>query len=325
MTANILHLILFLAILVIQPTSTSMYDVATFGDIFADVVIAGPEKNAYGQVETLADTYAVELGGSGPIFASQFTKLGGSVALLTIVGEDPLGDFTLNRLTEIGIDTSLVSRSQNRDTPLGLNISVKGDRSMMTVLGTLEEITPEIIPSGLLDNIRHWHIAGYFLLPGLLDFWPGFLRELKQKGITCSLDTNWAPGGNWEQVLEILPLVDLFFPNEEEAMAISGKSSYSEAGMALDALGPLIVMKRGEHGAAVFQDGDEWNATNEDHWQEKIEVLDTTGAGDSFDGGFLFEWLNGSELDLCLATGIKCGISNVGGIGGIQSQYSKTT
>ncbi len=298
------------------------FDVANIADIFADLVITGPEKPAFGQVETLADTYEVELGGSGPIFASQFAKLGGSIAVITVVGEDRMGDFVLERMKEVGIDTTFVRRSHRNKTPLGLNISVKGDRSMLTVLGTLREIEGGLVPDSLLDRVRHWHVAGFFLLPSLFGFWPGFLKTARKKGVTISLDTNWSPEGNWDRVLEILPLVDLFFPNEEEAMAITGTSDPSQAGMQLSEKVPAVVMKRGAMGASVFRGKEELQISNETVVESPVKVVDTTGAGDSFDAGFIFEWLNGGSSEACLKTAIRCGTSNVQGVGGLRSQYT---
>ncbi len=301
------------------------FDVANIADIFADVVIAGREKPSFGQVETLADSYEIELGGSGPIFASQFAKLGGKIALLTVVGDDLMGDFLIRRMNKMGIDTTFVRKSRQNKTPLGLNISIDGDRSLLTVLGTLNEISDKLIESELLNSIKHWHIAGYFLLPTLYDFWPGFLDRLKEMGITTSLDTNWAPLENWDQVKEILPKVDLFLPNEEEALAITGSTDYQAAAFELAKLTPVVVIKRGEMGASVFKEGREYKTTNREHWEGEIKVVDTTGAGDSFDGGFIFEWLKGASMEQCLRTAIRCGISNVGGIGGINSQYKPYT
>ena len=297
------------------------FDVVNVADIFADVVITGHEKPSFGQVETLAESYEIELGGSGPIFASQFAKLGGRVAVITVIGEDSMGDFIQHRMEEVGIDTSYVRRSRLNKTPLGLNISIDADRSMLTVLGTLNEITPELVEQVELERIRHWHIAGYFLLPSLFPFWPGFLKKLKAHGITCSLDTNWSPTGNWEQVLEILPLVDLFLPNEQEAMSITRTSHYQEAGKILAGQTGTVVVKRGGEGASVFSGSREFSTTIRDHWKEEIQVVDTTGAGDSFDGGFIYEWLREADPAQCLRTGVLCGTSNVQGVGGLQSQY----
>ncbi|MGW8317233.1 MAG: carbohydrate kinase family protein [Bacteroidales bacterium] len=297
------------------------YEVINIADISADLVITGPERNRFGQVETLADAYEIELGGSGPIFASQYAKLGGHVSVLTLIGNDILGDFLLNRMNQVGIDTSLVQRSERSKTPLGLNISVQGDRSMLTVLGTLEEIDRALVANIDLTEVMHWHIAGYFLLPFLIPMWPDFLHQLKKDGITISLDTNWSPEGNWNEVTGILPLIDIFLPNDQEAMAITQTEDYRMAGKQLSQIIPIVVIKRGKEGATVFTQGKEFNTTVSDHWKGEVQLVDTTGAGDSFDGGFLYEWLRGAPMEQCLKTGIHCGTSCVQGTGGIQSQY----
>jgi sugar/nucleoside kinase (ribokinase family) len=233
------------------------YDVMAVGDVFADVVIVGREKPEFGQVEKLADTYEIELGGSAPIFASQFAKLGGKTALLSVLGDDILGAFVEQRMRGIGIDTRHVTRSKTRKTPLGLNISIDGDRSMLTVLGSLLEISSTLASAEIVNQTRHWHIASYFLLEQLIGFWPSFLDGLKKRGITVSLDTNWAPAGNWRQVVELLPRVDVFLPNENEAMAITSQSDYRAAGMELARICRLVVVKRGADGASAFVDGKE--------------------------------------------------------------------
>ena len=308
-----------------QRTECSMmqYDVANIADIFADVVIMSNEMPALGQSETLAEGYTIELGGSGPIFSAQFTRLGGRIAMLGIIGKDHVGDFVNGRLTELGISTKYVQRSPHQKTPLGLNISIGGDRSMLTVLGSINEISPSIIDNALLNEVRHWHIASFFLLSTLIQFWPEFLKKLKRRKITCSLDTNWSPLGNWELVTEILPLVDVFLPNEVEAMHITGECDYRQAGIALSHIVPLVVIKRGEKGASTFVRGNETMLTVQDSWKGEIRVVDTTGAGDSFNGGFIFEWLKQSALEQCLRTAIQCGIRNVQHPGGISHLFTR--
>lgn len=297
------------------------YDIVNVADISADLVITGPEKPAFGQVETLAESYEVELGGSGPIFASQYAKLGGRIAVITVVGDDLLGDFVLRRMGEVGIDTRFIRSSDRNRTPLGLNISIRGDRSMLTVLGTLDEIIPELLDQFPVDLVRHWHIAGFFLLPNLIPYWPVFIPKLKKKGISVSLDTNWSPLENWDQVQEILPLIDLFLPNEQEAMAITGSGGFREAGRMLQKQCPTVVIKRGGEGATLFSKDGETDTTVEEHWKQPVRLVDTTGAGDSFDAGFIYEWLREAPPGQCLRTGIICGTSSVQGVGGISSQF----
>ena len=123
---------------------------------------------------------------------------------------------------------------------------------------------------------------------------PARLAALRAAGITTSLDTNWDPAGRWEGVEACLPHVDVLLPNAAEvielARAIGGDPSDAEdAAAQLAALGPRVVVKDGAEGAfAVSADGVARAAGL------TVDVVDTTGAGDSFDAGFLTAWLEGS-------------------------------
>src|SRR6185369_15153761 len=129
------------------------------------------------------------------IFATQLAKLGGKPALIGMLGADLLGEFVRDRLAHLGVDVTHVHTTLRAKTPLGLNLTVKDDRAMLTVLGAINEMAPSLVPPDLAA--RHWHIAGFFLLEALHGWWPGFARQLKEQGRTISLDPNWAPRGNW--------------------------------------------------------------------------------------------------------------------------------
>jgi len=292
------------------------YDVIAVADIFADVIIVSKNKPEFDQVEKMAEGYALELGGSAPIFASQFAKLGGRIAITTFIGQDALGDFLLQRLREVKVDCSKVFRSA-LPTPLGLNISVSQDRALLTVLGALQDISAKLLDESFLSKTRHWHIAGYFLIPQLIEYWPRWAARLQEHGITISLDTNWSPNGNWKQVQSLLPLVNVFLPNEAEAMAISGMDNYYDAGVTLSESVNWVVIKRGADGASVFHRGIE---TKPQFELSHVAVADTTGAGDNFDAGYIFEWLRGASAQECLKMAIRCGTSSVQNLGGISGQ-----
>lgn len=296
------------------------YDILAIADVFADVVITGKEKPEFGQVEKISESYEIELGGSAPIFASQFAKLGGKIALISVVGDDLLGTFVKKRMQDLGIDIQQIHTSPTQKTPMGLNLSILGDRSMLTVLGAMEEIVPDLVTDALLAQTRHWHIASFFLLEQLHDFWLSFLQKLKSKGITSSLDTNWAPTGDWYRVKPLLPWIDVFLPNENEAMAIAGMADVHQAGHELSKTGNLVVVKRGEEGATVFFRDEITEYPVPATLRTNLQVADTTGAGDSFDGGFIYEWLQGAPLEKCLETAIRCGTSSVQCVGGINGQ-----
>jgi sugar/nucleoside kinase (ribokinase family) len=292
-------------------------DVCSVADFCVDLVLSGDVVPRFRQMEQLVDDYALDLGGSAVIFATQFTKLGGRSALIGTLGDDPFGDFIEERLRATGIDASRVRR--RGDIRTGLTVSLAkpdGDRAMLTLLGTINATTPDDLPTRLLRRLRHWHVASYFLLEALQAHWPRWLRRCGQSGVTVSLDTNWDPRGNWGGVRELLPFVDVFLPNEAEAKAVCGVSDVDVAGRALADMGPLVVVKRGESGATAYGLGRTWSAPA----LPVAQVLDTVGAGDNFDAGFLRAWLLGMDPVECLQLGNRCAASSLGAGGGIAGQ-----
>ena len=229
------------------------YDVAVIADLCVDILVKGDVVPVWGQAEQFVDDYCLELGGSAGIFATQFARLGGRVGLYGTVGNDLFGRYLRERLTGLGVATEHVSTSERFKTPVGLGLIRKDDRAMFTYQGCLQEITFEAVEaSGLLAQAPHLHIASYFLLDALRPHWPEVLPRLRERGMTVSLDTNWSPNGNWDAVREILGAVDVFVPNEEEAMRISGSDSVEDAGKWLGDRVKLTVIKRGARGALAF-------------------------------------------------------------------------
>jgi len=299
------------------------YDVVVIADLCVDILFAGDVKPIYGQVEQFVDDYYVELGGSAAIFASQFSKLGGKVGLLGTVGEDFFGNYLIDRIDRLGISIEYISQTNEFKTSVGLGLAKQDDRAMLTYKGCMEGVTFKLVlDSGILNNANHLHIVSYFLLDQLQSFWPSELKSLKGAGMTVSLDTNWAPDDRWESVVNILHHVDVFIPNEEEALRISHQTNVNDAGKWLSQFGGLVVVKCGKNGAIVFE-GDTVITYNIPELLADMKISDTTGAGDNFDGGFLFAWLRGRSIDECVNLGIRCGTSSLSKIGGITGQISE--
>lgn len=296
------------------------YDILAVADLCFDMIVSGPEKPQFNQVELLVDDYTIDLGGSVGIFACQFAKLGGNIALLGSIGKDIAGQIILGRLKEAGVETGLIAVFENEKTPLGLNLYCEGDRAMLTCLGVMDKNTPSIFDVSLLKMAKHWHIGGYFLLRQLLPAWPNWVEALKQNGVTVSLDTNWDPEGEWENVMQLLPMIDVFLPNEAEAKAISGKQDIIEAGLFLAEQCPLVVVKMGENGAMTFKGSRKRYYPVPATMLENLRIVDTTGAGDNFDAGFLHAWLSGVEQDRCIENAFRCAVSSLHGLGGIEKQ-----
>jgi ribokinase len=133
----------------------------------------------------------------------------------------------------------------------------------------------------------------------------------------------WHPDNRWEGVTELLPLVDVFLPNEAEARAITGEDDSWKAAELLAAHGPLVVVKCGENGAIAVHGDNRWQIKGSESQDSPLSVVDTTGAGDNFDAGFLRGWLLGYDNDFSLQLGHRCAVSSLGCAGGIRGQLKQ--
>jgi len=297
------------------------FDVLCIADMCVDLIVSGNARPQWNQVEQLVGDYHLELGGSANIFAAQFSKLGGKAGVLGAVGEDAFGDFALQRLSTLGVDASLVQRKSNLKTGLGVALCEGDDRAILTYAGSIDATSPRDLSTRLLERTRHWHIASYFLLEQLREYWPRWLQLAKEHGVTVSLDTNFDPQDRWDGVLDLLPLVDIFLPNEREARATAKNENLTEAAQYLASRGPLVVVKCGRDGAlCVTPSGEEYSIST-----TPIEsFVDSIGAGDCFDAGFLRGHLSSWPLEKSLELACRCGAASTRAAGGIASQLQET-
>jgi len=197
---------------------------------------------------------------------------------------------------------------------------------MLTATGTIDRLRAEDVPREVLPHIRHIHAGSTGIQPRLRPGLPALYREARAAGVTSSFDTNWDPDRRWEGIDPMLATTDVFLPNEREAALISGVMDPLEAAHALVAraaaagrdpdAGPLtVVVKLGADGALAVR-GDEALRVP----AERVEVVDSTGAGDGFNAGFIYGFLDGRPLAECLALGVACGSLSVRAIGGVDGQ-----
>jgi sugar/nucleoside kinase (ribokinase family) len=301
-----------------------MLDVCSVADLCADLLLAGDVVPRFGQVEQLIDDYALEVGGSATIFASQFARLGGRAGLIGAVGDDTLGRAIGERLATLGVEISRVARRPDLQTGLGVSlVKPDGDRAMLTYLGAIHAAQPADLTEDLLATCRHWHLASLFLLDPLRGHWRSWLERCRTARLTTSLDTNWDPEERWEGVAELLPLVDVFLPNEAEALAITGARDVHAAGEQLAGHGRLVVIKRGSEGALAFRGDRRWQIEAVGEGDPPPQIVDTVGAGDNFDAGFLRAWLLGREIPTCLSLATRCARASLAAAGGIAGQLQE--
>ncbi|GAB2820248.1 carbohydrate kinase family protein [Streptomyces daliensis] len=296
------------------------FDLLVIGDANPDVVL-GPlhEPLAFGQREQLVSTGMLTLGGSAAITACGAARLGLSVAFAGRIGDDDAGRFVRARLDALGVDTEALRVDPALPTPLTAVITRDDDRAILTASGTLGATRPDDIPEDLLARSRHVHAASYFLMPELAAGLPGLLETARAHGATTSLDTNDDPDGQWDPagLATVLPLVDFLLPNAQEALALAGPSAVSleSAAARLASYGPRVIVKNGGKGALAY-DGRTPLRTR----GTPVRPLDTVGAGDSFNAGYLAAVLAGLPPEQALELAAACGALSTRAHGGTTAQ-----
>lgn len=296
------------------------WDVATVSDMCVDLVVRGNVRPEFHQVEQIVGDYSLELGGSANIFATQLAKLGARAGVLGYVGADMFGEFALQKLDQIGVDTTRVKKLSSLKTGIGIHLTEKHDRAVLTYPGSIDATHAEDLDETSLHSCRHWHLASYFLLRNLRSSWPQWIQKCRKADLTTSLDTNWDPDKQWDGVAELLPYIDVFLPNEAEALSLTGETDVWQAARLLAAYGPLTVVKCGEKGAIAIKGNQSWQIKGSDCQDSALSIVDTTGAGDNFDAGFIRAWLLGYDIDFSLRLGHRCALSSLGSLGGIRGQ-----
>lgn len=302
-------------------TASPEFDVITIGDMCVDLIVnLGQSAVRFGQAEQWVSDYTLEMGGSACLFACQAAKLGLGVGILGRVGDDDYGRLVVRRLQESGVDTRFVAVDPALKTGLGIALCrAQGDRAILTYGGSLNAVYPEDLTEEFLSGGRHLHYGSYYLQTHLRSHVPDMLRRTRAQGLTISLDPNWDPEERWNGGLErAIASADLFLCNEQEALAITGKDDVEGAVRALLLRAPIVAVKRGAQGAWVGAGGQIQAVPVE----PVGHIVDTVGAGDSFDAGFLAAWLRGMSPAQCAAIGVRCGRATVMAPGGLIGQLT---
>jgi ribokinase len=270
------------------------YPVLVVGDANVDLVLRGDVVPRFGQAEQLLDGAELVLGGSASIVAAGLARLGVPTWLAAVVGDDEFGRFTRGALATAGVETGSVRIDPIAPTGISVILSAPADRSILTLVGSIPALTAADVLSALDVSGARWvHFASPFLMPAFTAALPDLLRELKSRNVGISLDTNWDPSERWAGLEQILALVDVLLPNSAELAAIGAVLSDGDAAAAITALGTRVVVKDGaEGGWSLGPDGVEARAPG-----IHLEVVDTTGAGDSFDAGYLAAMAYGVEIE----------------------------
>jgi sugar/nucleoside kinase (ribokinase family) len=292
------------------------FDVTIAGELNLDLILYGLPEQLPPERELLADRMMLTLGSSSAIVAHNLAALGSRVGFQSRIGDDPLGEIALERLQQGGVDVSLVRRVPGATTT-GLTVILHLElwRNILTYSGTIAETSWDDLDLNYLSDSRHFHFSSYYLQRALRPRVGELFQQLKAKGLTISLDTNDDPDDRWEGGLsDVLRYVDVFLPNEREACKAAGTDDLEAAIHKLSQWVPLIVVKLGRKGAMAQRGAERVTSPS-----REVVAVDAVGAGDSFDAGFLHEFVRGSDLQTCLANGNLAGALSTTRPGGTEA------
>lgn len=292
-----------------------MKRVLVVGEINVDLILSGYQAFPAPGREVLVDDFRMTVGSASVICAMGLARLGTPVSFLGKVGADPWGDFCLSAMAQRGIDLTRVIRDPALKTGVTVSLTSARDRALVTYLGSIAALSAEDV-TGPLAGFAHVHVSSYFLQERLRPACRDLFARAHADGLTTSLDPGFDPAESWgRDLVETLEETDLFFPNEVELAAVSGCQQV-EAGLRRLATGRVrTVAKLGGRGCATLED-----AAFVQVPAFLVEPVDTTGAGDSFDAGFLHGFLGGLPIGDCLRLGAACGALATLGPGGTTSQ-----
>lgn len=289
-------------------------DVVVVGELNADLILTGliavPE---IGQNKLSKDMHFT-LGSSSAIFASNIAKLGLKVGFIGKVGDDYLGEFILKSLHENHVDTDKIIKDKNAKTGICVSFSFPGDYAMASYPGVRESFKLADIDFDYISRAKHLHMSSYYLQPGMQEGCSELFKRAKEAGLTTSLDPGSDPHGIWNNsIFDVLEYVDVFLPNEQEALNISRCADIKSALSRLNETVKTVVIKAGKNGAWAM------DHTGKIHLDGfKVDVVDTTGAGDSFNSGFIYKYLRNSDVETCTLWGNACAALSTTQLGGIS-------
>jgi sugar/nucleoside kinase (ribokinase family) len=292
------------------------FDVTVAGELNLDLILYGLPEQLLPERELLADNMMLTLGASSGIFVHNLAALGSRVGFQSRIGDDQLGAMALQRLVEGGVDVSAL-RQVSGSTQTGLTVILQHDgwRNILTYSGTIAELNWDDLDLGYLADSRHFHLSSFYLQTGLRPRVAELFRKMKASGLTTSMDTNDDPEAKWEaDLFDVLPYVDVFMPNAREAQKIAGTDNLEEAIKQLSQRVSLLVVKLGHEGAMAVRGSEKIKEAG-----LKVNAIDAVGAGDSFDAGFLHEYVHGADLKTCLASGNRAGALSTTRSGGTEA------
>ncbi len=289
------------------------YDVLVVGELNVDLILYDIKKTISLGKEIFAKDMVLTLGSSSAILANNLSVWGAKVAFLGKIGKDVFSDIILQTLQKSNVSTEHIIVSEQSKTGATIALSYGNERAMVTYPGAMSELTEKDITDEVLLQAKHLHISSIFMQEALLEDVVKLYKRAKNLGLTTSLDTQWDPFEKWNvDFKEMLPYVDIFLPNKEELLEITKSKTINEGYQKIKDYSNIVVIKDSTNGSYLFC------KKMEIHQPAFLmkNIIDAIGAGDSYNAGFLKEYIQGNDLQKCIVEGTVSGAINTQGKGG---------
>ncbi|HEX3891493.1 MAG TPA: carbohydrate kinase family protein [Terracidiphilus sp.] len=285
-----------------QGYKQTKFDLVVFGEFFSDMIFYNLRRRPRFSEESKTESFLIAPGGGLATTAIAASRLGTRTGVITRIGADAEYLPTWTQIAQEKLDISACEYRKDLPTALTVCIAYKADRMMVThepINHHLENLLANKAVQTKLAQTRHVHLACALRRPAK---WLPVLRNLRERGITISADFGWNPDISINQLISIIRYCDFVFPTEHEARAITGTKSPLSALEKLQEWVRVPVVKLGAKGSLLMAEGKLYRQP-----ALALPLVDATGVGDAFNGGFLHAFLRGSGWDDCLRAGNICG------------------
>ncbi len=293
----------------------AMFDVSVIGELNLDLILYGVPATLVLEREHLAKELSITLGSSSAIFAHNLSILGNKASFNACIGDDPFGDICVQRLSASGVDTSHIRKLKGKTTGLTVILPQRKERFIITYPGAMYDLTSKELDMTHVFNAKHLHLSSYFLQKGIRPHLIDIYRRAKDATVTTSLDTNDDPEDRWSGDIQLLlRYVDILLVNERELCRLAQIDDVEKAADSIASKVRILVVKRGSQGAIARVGKERFSA-----YAPVVDVVDPVGAGDSFDAGFIHQFIRGAKIEECLKFANVAGALSVTRAGGTEA------
>lgn len=281
------------------------------GEAFEDLIFIGLDRLPDLGEEVKTDHFHATIGGGAVITAVKAARLGMRTHLVSAISDAAGRQLRKERLTITNL------KKANEPHAITAALSTGTDRAFVTYNGVnahLEERLAKTLTSlsrrSPKGGGQHVHLCFY---PHDCARWTRIVQQLRERGVSTSWDFGWnEPLSNDRGLIDLIDALDFVFINDAEARLYTGSDSLAHAIPRWRERKAITILKLGSEGAA-------WLAPDRDIHvaARRVKAVDTTGAGDSFNAGFLVAWMNGRTPQQCLAAGNTVGAASTRKAGGL--------